>query len=145
MLDLSLGNWRIWYEKVWVTIYLVPSDTKVLEIYFFEKTQKCYMISSCMIKLEFPPEPYILFRLGKLPHIWCLYCIEFCQALLTLMRDLSSSKNQDHVHTTQICTTPTLGVDVKTCLPSRSTQKMFYSYTGGGHKNMFDRFSIHSK
>jgi hypothetical protein len=33
MLDLSLGNWRIWYEKVWVVIYLVPSDIKVSEIY----------------------------------------------------------------------------------------------------------------
>ena len=32
MLDLSLGNWHIWYEKVWAVVYLVPSDTKVLEI-----------------------------------------------------------------------------------------------------------------
>ena len=32
MLDLRLGNWRIWYEKVWAAIYLVPSDTKILEI-----------------------------------------------------------------------------------------------------------------
>ena len=71
MLDLSLGNWWIWYEKVWAVVYLVPSDTKVLEIYFL-KTQKCYMMSSCMTKLEFLPEPYMLFRLGKLPHICCL-------------------------------------------------------------------------
>ena len=140
MLDLSLGNWRIWYEKVWATVYLVLSDTKVLEIYFFEK-HKNAMMSSCMTKLEFPPEPYMLFRLGRLLHIYCLYCIEFCQALLTLMRDLSSSKNQDHVHTTQICTTPTLGVDVKTCLPSRSTQKMFYSYIGSEHKTCLIGFS----
>jgi hypothetical protein len=34
MLDLSLGNWRIWYENVLAAIYLVPSDTKVLEISF---------------------------------------------------------------------------------------------------------------
>jgi hypothetical protein len=33
MLDLSLDNWRIWYEKVWAVVYLVPSNTKVLEIY----------------------------------------------------------------------------------------------------------------
>jgi hypothetical protein len=33
MFDLSLGSWRIWYEKVWAIVYLVPSDTKVLEIY----------------------------------------------------------------------------------------------------------------
>jgi hypothetical protein len=34
MLDLSLGSWRVWYEKVWATVYLVLSDTRVLEIYF---------------------------------------------------------------------------------------------------------------
>jgi hypothetical protein len=28
MLDLSLDNWGIWYEKVWAAIYLVPSNTK---------------------------------------------------------------------------------------------------------------------
>jgi hypothetical protein len=33
MLDLSLGNWWIWYEKVWAVVYLVPSETRVLEIY----------------------------------------------------------------------------------------------------------------
>ena len=36
MLDLSLGNWRIWYEKAWAAIYLVPSDTKILEIYLLK-------------------------------------------------------------------------------------------------------------
>jgi hypothetical protein len=34
MLDLSLGDWRIWHEKVWVAIYLVLSDTWILEISF---------------------------------------------------------------------------------------------------------------
>ena len=34
MLDLSLGNWQIWNEKVWAVIYLVLSDTKILEISF---------------------------------------------------------------------------------------------------------------
>ena len=36
MLDLSLDNWRICYEKVWAAVYLVPSDTKVLEIYLLK-------------------------------------------------------------------------------------------------------------
>jgi hypothetical protein len=36
MLDLSLGNWRIWYEKIWTNAYLVPSDTKVLQIYLLK-------------------------------------------------------------------------------------------------------------
>jgi large-conductance mechanosensitive channel len=41
---------------------------------------------------------------------------------------------------TQICITPTLGVDTKTCLPFRIHPKIFYSYTRNEHKNMFDRF-----
>jgi hypothetical protein len=36
MLNLSLGIWRIWYEKVWATVYLVLSDTKFLEIYLLK-------------------------------------------------------------------------------------------------------------
>jgi hypothetical protein len=57
MLDLSLGNWRIWFEKVWATIYLVPSDTKILEI-SFENTK---MLHDEFLygKFEFPPEPYM--------------------------------------------------------------------------------------
>jgi hypothetical protein len=36
-----------------------------------------------MTKLEFPLEPYMLFRLGKLPLIYAAgFCIEFYQALL---------------------------------------------------------------
>ena len=41
------------------------------------------MTSSCMTKLEFLLEPYmVIFRLGKLPLICYLFCIEFSQALL---------------------------------------------------------------
>jgi hypothetical protein len=36
MLDLSLGSWWVWYEKVWATVYLVLSDTRVLEIYLLK-------------------------------------------------------------------------------------------------------------
>jgi hypothetical protein len=35
-----------------------------------------------MIKLEFLPEPYMTFRLEKLPLICCLVYIKFGQALL---------------------------------------------------------------
>jgi hypothetical protein len=140
MLDLSLGNWWIWYEKVWAVVYLVPSVTKILEIYFLENTKKCYD-ESYMTKLEFLLEPYMLFRPAELPHICCLYCIEFCQALLILMRDLSGSWNQDHVHTTQICTTPILGVGAKTCFPFRSTQKCFTPTLGVKTKTCLIGFS----
>jgi hypothetical protein len=36
-----------------------------------------------MTKLEFLPEPYMMFKLGKpFTHLCCLHCIEFSQALL---------------------------------------------------------------
>ena len=60
MLNLSLGNWRIWYEKVWAAIYLVPSDTKVLEIYLL-KNIKILDDEILYDKLEFLPEPYMLY------------------------------------------------------------------------------------
>ena len=116
MLDLSLGNWRIWYEKVWTTIYLVPSDTKVLKIYFL-KNKKCYMMSSCMTKLEFLPESYILFRVGKLPHIcflllhWVLS--SFVDPYETFVMLLKSRSRTHH-------------------------PEIFYSYAGSEHKNMLD-------
>jgi hypothetical protein len=59
MFDLSLGNWGIWYEKIWATVYLVPSDTWVLEIYLLN-TLKNHMMSSCMTELKFLPQPYML-------------------------------------------------------------------------------------
>ena len=91
-------------------------------------------MSSYITKLEFLPKPYMIFRLGQLLHICCLFCIKFCQALLTLMRGLSCSKikitytpptnalllhqgqAQKHViplRSTQKCSTPTLGVNTK--------------------------------
>jgi hypothetical protein len=42
MLDLSLGSWWILYEKVWATVYLILSDTKVLEIYLLKNTKMLY-------------------------------------------------------------------------------------------------------
>jgi hypothetical protein len=57
MLDLSLGNWWIWFEKVWATIYLIPSDTKILEISF--KNTKMLHDEFLYGKFEFPSEPYM--------------------------------------------------------------------------------------
>ena len=89
------------------------------------------MMSSCMTKLEFLLAPYRLFRLGKLPDICCLSCIEFSEALLTLydmfvMLLKSRSRTQHpHMHYSHI------GVGAKTCFPSRSIQKCFTPTLGG--------------
>ena len=68
-----------------------------------------------MTKLEFLPEPYMIFRLGKLPLICCLYCIEFGQALLIpyerFVMLLKSRSCTHHLY-------------------------MHYYYTGGRHNNM---------
>ena len=68
-----------------------------------------------MTKLEFLPEPYMIFRLGKLPHICCLLCIEFSQALLIpyerFVMLLKSRSRTHHPH-------------------------MHYSYTGDRCNNM---------
>jgi hypothetical protein len=42
MLDLSLGNWQIWYDKAWAVVYLILSDTKIMEIYLLKNPKKCY-------------------------------------------------------------------------------------------------------
>jgi hypothetical protein len=64
MLDLSLGDWGIWYEKVWAAIYLVPSNTKFWRFIFWKFE---IMMSSCMTKLKFLRKPDIIyiFRWGK--------------------------------------------------------------------------------
>jgi hypothetical protein len=134
MLDLCLSNWQIWYEKVWAVVYLVPSDTKVLEIYLL-KNIKNVMMSSYMTKLEFPPEPYMLFRLGKLSYTcffllhWVLLSFddalwEVCLALkikitytpptYTLLLPWGRRKDVPfHLDSPKNCSTPTLGVNTK--------------------------------
>ena len=135
MLDLSLDNWWIWYEKVWAVVYLVLGDTKVLEIYFLKNTKNYYMMSSFMTKLEFPPEPYMLFRLEKLHIYAACSCIEFCKALLmpnerfVMLLKSRSCTHHPHMHYSYT------GVGAKICLPSRSTPKIFYSYTRRKHQN----------
>jgi hypothetical protein len=125
MLDVSLGNWWIWYEKVWAAVYLVPSDTKVLEIYLLKNIK----IHDELLydKLEFLSEPYMILRLGKpFTHICYLVCIEFSQALLMPYERfvmLLKSRSRTHplgvgdtiCHSIKICPkkyfTPTLKVN----------------------------------
>ena len=114
MLDLSLDNWRIWYEKILAAIYLIPSDTKVLEIYLLTNTKKYFMMSSCMTKLEFLPEPYMLFRLEKLPLLCCLFAlslVKLCWPLWEVCQALKFKITNTHPH-------------------------MHYSYNRGRRKNM---------
>ena len=74
------------------------------------------MMRSCMTKCEFLPKPNIfILRLGKIPLICCLFCIEFSQSLLmpyerfVMLLKSRSRTHQPHMH---------------------------YSYTGGRRKNM---------
>jgi hypothetical protein len=116
MLDLGLGNWWIWYEKVWAAVYLVPSNTKVLEIYLLKNTK--------MLHDEFPPEQYMLFRLGKLPlkcylqlH-WVLSSFVDPYERFVMLLKSRSRTHHPHMHYSY-----TGGRHTKTCLPYRSAQK----------------------
>ena len=76
-----------------------------------------------MTKLEFPPEPYMLFRLEKLPQICCLLLYWVLSSFVdpyerSIM--LLKSRSRTHHPDMHCCYT---GVGAKTCLPSRSTQK----------------------
>jgi hypothetical protein len=89
-----------------------------------------------MTNLEFLPEPYMIFRLGKpFTHICSLLCIEFSQALLMpYERFVMLIKSRSHTHhphmhysytgsrrkhlpsyidSPEKCFTPTLGVNTK--------------------------------
>ena len=124
-------------------IYLILSDTKVPEIYLL-KTQKRYMMSSCMTKLKFPPEPYILFRLEKLPLIYvacfALSSVKLCWPLWEVCHALKIkiTHTLPHMHYSY-----TGGWAQKTCIPFRSNQKYSTPTLGVNTKNMFVRFSIY--
>ena len=131
----------IW--DVWAAIYLVPSDTTVPEIYLLKNLKNASWWVPCMTKLEFLLEPNMISRLGKLPLIYATcFALSLVKLCWPLWEVYHSVKNQDHVHATHICTTPTLGVGVKTCLPSRSIKNVLllhWEWT----QNMLVRFSIH--
>jgi hypothetical protein len=68
-----------------------------------------------MTKLEFLSKPNMIFRIENLPHICCLLCIEFGQALLMpyerFVMLLKSRSRTHHPH-------------------------MHYSYTGSSHTHL---------
>jgi hypothetical protein len=100
------------------------------------------MMSSYMTKLEFPPEPYLLFRLGKLSYICCLLLHWVLSSFVDpYERFVMLLKSRSHTHHPHILAAPTLGVGAKTCLPSRSTQKCSIPTWRWTQKNV--RFSIH--
>ena len=99
-------------------------------------------MSSCMTKLEFPLETYMLFRLGKLPHIcylllhWVLLSfVDPCERFVMLLKSRSRT-HHPHMHysyTGSWCKNMPFHLD---------PPKMFYSYTGSEHQKILDRFSI---
>ena len=100
-------------------------------------------MSSCMTKLEFPPEPYMLFRLGKLPHIcylllhWVLSSfIDPYERFVILFKSRSCTR-----HPNMHCSYT--GGRRKNMPSIYIHPKMFYSYTGSEPKNMLVMFSIH--
>ena len=118
-------------------LFILFQVTLKFRRFIFWKTQKCYMMSFCMAKLKFPPEPYMLFRLRKLPCICCLLLhwvlwsfVDPYERFVMLLK-LRSRTHHPNMHCfytrvrrkkcllsryTQKCSTPTLRVNTKTCL-----------------------------
>jgi hypothetical protein len=81
-----------------------------------------------------------IYRLEKpSTYVTCI-CIEFGQTLWPLLTNLSCSQDQDHVHSTYICCSYTGARN--NMFPIHS--KIFYSYIGNRHKNMFVRINAPS-
>ena len=100
------------------------------------------MMSSCMTKLEFPPEPYMLFRLGKLPHTCCLLLHWVLSSFVDpYERFVMLLKSRSRTHHTYLLLLH--WEYAKTWLPSRFTQKCSTPTLGVNTKNMFVRYSFH--
>jgi hypothetical protein len=104
MLDLSLGEWRIWYEKVWVVVYLVLKETWVLEIYLLKNLKLPH--DEFLYNESFNSyhsHIYMLVRLGKLAHtLLALYWVRSTR-VRPLSRGWSCSQDQDHLHPHIFC------------------------------------------
>jgi hypothetical protein len=96
------------------------------------------MMSSCKTKLEFLPEPYMIFRLGKLSLIYaaCI-CIEFSQAfLMPYERFVMLLKSRSRTHHPHMHYSYT-GVGATTCHSIEIHPKIFNSYTGSEHQKKY--------
>ena len=86
------------------------------------------------------PEPCMIYSLKKPSTYTTCHCVEFGQTLWPLLRNLSCYQDQDHVHSTYICCSYTGSMQKMFSIHL----KMFYSYIGNIHKNMFDRINAPS-
>jgi hypothetical protein len=120
MLDLSLSDWWIWYEKVWATIYLVPSDTWVLEIYLLKNLKSPH--DKFLYDESFNSyhsHIYMLAKIGKPAHrLLTLHWI-WLTHVRPLSRGWSCSQDQDHLHP-HISAAPTLGVHKNMPFPPKN-------------------------
>jgi len=126
MFDLSLGNWWIWYEMVWVAIYLVPCKSRLQRLFFLKKWWSWWVP---IWQAWFPTAAiYVVVHAMKTYHIYAACaCVEFCRALWSLWETY-------HAFKIKICTSSTLGLGAKTCFPFRSTQICTSSTLGLGAK-----------
>jgi hypothetical protein len=132
MLDLSLGDWRIWYEKVWVVVYLVSRETWVLEIYLLKNIKLPHDEFLYDESLNsYHSHIYMFARLGKPAHkLLALYWV-WSTHVRPLLRGWSCSQDQDHLHP-----------QISYCSYPRSMQKYAFftqksiSYTRRGSKKI---------
>jgi hypothetical protein len=123
MLDLSLGDWWIWYEKIWATVYLVPSDTRVLEVYLLKSLKLPHDEFLYDESLNsYHSHIYMFARIGKPAYRLLALCWVWSTHVRPLSRGWSCSQDQDHLHPHISCCSaaPTLGVRKNTPFPPKN-------------------------
>jgi hypothetical protein len=152
LLNLSLGNGRIWYRKVWVAIilfleiclscyYLIPRDTWILEIYIFENIKLSH--DEFLYDESFNSyhsHIYMIARLGKPAHRLLVLCWVWSTRVRPLSRGWSCPQDQEnYTHNLHPCYFYS-GSTHHHIHPFRSTQKCSTPTLGVNTKNISHRF-----
>jgi hypothetical protein len=134
MLDLSLSDWGIWYEKVWAAIYLVPSNTKLWRFIFWKFK---IMMSSFMTKLKFLPKPDLIYILDEQKPL-LIYAACFALSLVKLCcipyeRFVMLLKSRSHTHHPHMLYSYTGNRRNHSPFSTQIHLKIFFSYTWREH------------
>jgi len=89
-------------KRFWDTIYLVPSDIRVLEIYLLKNLKLPhdeFLYNEWLNSYHNHTYP----RLGKLDHRLLALCWVWSTHVRPLSRGSPYSQDQDYIHSTQMC------------------------------------------
>ena len=105
---VKLSCCETWYSKDKSCYNIVPNEHDCRSFYFLKMIKALLFLNGDI----FLPKPYMIFHDTNFPHMLLTLCWVFVKSCWPLLRDLSCSQDQDHIHTTYIC-----------CFYTGSTQK----------------------